>query len=215
MPTSSNITSTSGRAFAIPAFSQAVKVTNNSNAPIFWRLDQTVAVSGDSAGECLMPGATVWLRWPEKTQYSKAFNAIHSFSGNRTIQYDVYSDELVVESDAGNIDGGGIPVSWGIAGVRFSSADQSAAAAAVSDAPPAGLKLVATDIEISVDTAMKVTLSEETTGTVISEVYMGANTTVNLVTRGKRKLATAVKKLMVRTSASGNITVNAGYYFEP
>jgi hypothetical protein len=43
---------------------------------------------------------------------------------------------------------------------------------------------------------------------------MAANSTVNLITRSKRKLATANKALQVQTSAAGNISVNAAYYSE-
>lgn len=112
-------------------------------------------------------------------------------------------------------DAGGIPVTWGISGAPFTSADQSGAVAAVTNAAAASKKLVITDLVVSVDSAMLVTFSEETSGTVmLAPIYMGANTTVNIVTRGKLKLPTAVKKLMVRTSASGNITVSAGHYDE-
>lgn len=114
------------------------------------------------------------------------------------------------------VDGGaGWTTVFGVSGARFTSADQSGGVASVSDAPTSGQKLVITDIKISVDTAMKVTFREETSGTVVDEVYMTANSTVNLITRGKFKLATANKKLQVQTSAAGNISVNAFYYSEP
>jgi hypothetical protein len=103
----------------------------------------------------------------------------------------------------------------GIAGVRFTSADQSGAFASVTSAPTSGQKLVITDIIISVDTAMRVDFAvESATGTVIESIYMAANSTVNVITRSKRKLATADKKLQIKTSASGNISVNAFYYSE-
>lgn len=103
----------------------------------------------------------------------------------------------------------------GIAGARFTSADQSGAVASVTSAPTSGQKLVITDIVISVDTAMRVDFTvESASGTVIESIYMAANSTVNLITRGKRKLATADKKLQVRTSVSGNISVNAFYFSE-
>lgn len=112
-------------------------------------------------------------------------------------------------------DGG---ASWttanGIAGARFTSADQTAAVASVTSAPTSGQKLVITDIIISVDTAMRVDFTVESSATVIESVYMAANSTVNLITRSKRKLATADKKLQVKTSAAGNISVNAFYYSE-
>ncbi len=102
----------------------------------------------------------------------------------------------------------------GIAGARFTSVDQSAAVASVTDSPTSGKKLVITDIIISVDTAMRVDFTVESSATVIETIYMAANTTVNVITRGKRKLATADKKLQVKTSVAGNISVNAFYYSE-
>lgn len=113
------------------------------------------------------------------------------------------------------LDGGpGWTTVFGVAGARFTSADQSAAVASITDAPTSGQKLVITDIEISVDTAMRVDFKEETTGTIISSIYMAASSTVHLITRSKRKLATVNKKLQVQTSATGNISVVAFYYSE-
>lgn len=103
---------------------------------------------------------------------------------------------------------------FGVSGAPFASADQSAAAASVTDAPTSGQKLVITDVIISVDTAMTVTLKEETSGTIFGKYYMAANSTLQITTRGKRKLATANKKLQVQTSVAGNISVNVGYWSE-
>lgn len=102
----------------------------------------------------------------------------------------------------------------GIGGARFTSADQSAADAAITDAPTTGEKIVLTDIVISAAAAMRVDLKEETSGTVIASFYLAANSTVSFSLRGKAKLPTADKKLMVRTSASGNISVTPYYYSE-
>jgi|SRR5574343_780999 len=103
---------------------------------------------------------------------------------------------------------------FGVAGARFTSADQSASAASVTDAPASGKKLVITDVILSVGTAMRVDLKEETSGTVFASVYMAANSLVQLTPRGKFKLATADKKLQVQTSAAGNVAVTAFYYSE-
>lgn len=103
---------------------------------------------------------------------------------------------------------------FGVSGARFTSANQSGGVASVTDAPTSGQKLVITDIEISVDTAMRVDLKEETTGTILASVYMAANSTVNLCTRSKRKLATVNKKLQVITSVSGNVSVGCYYFSE-
>lgn len=61
---------------------------------------------------------------------------------------------------------------------------------------------------------MEFTFTCETSGTVIHKFFLAANSTINLVCRGKVKLATADKYLMVKTSASGNITVEPIYYSE-
>jgi hypothetical protein len=102
----------------------------------------------------------------------------------------------------------------GVSGAAFASANQSAAAAAVTDAPTAGQKIVLTDLVVSVDTALTVTFTEETSGTVKAVLYMAANSTAQITARGKIKLDTADKRLMVRTSASGHIAVTAVYYSE-
>lgn len=103
---------------------------------------------------------------------------------------------------------------FGVSGARFTSANQSAADAAVTDAPTAGQKLVITDVLISVDTAMRVDLKEETSGTVFASIYLPANGTIQFTPRSRLKLATADKKLMVRTSASGNVAVTAFAFSE-
>lgn len=105
-------------------------------------------------------------------------------------------------------------MSFGVSGATFTSADQHSAAAAVTDAPGTGLKLVVTDLEISTDTALTFTFTEETSGTVVAKYYIPAAGVVQITPRGKRKLATANKKLMVQTSASGNIAITAHYYVE-
>lgn len=111
-------------------------------------------------------------------------------------------------------DAGGMSVSWGITGVPFTSADASAAPVAVTDAPTSGQKLVFTDLIISSDTALTLTFTEETTTTVIRVIHLAAGSTANIINRGKRKLATANKKLLVQASVAGNIVIEAGYYSE-
>ncbi len=88
------------------------------------------------------------------------------------------------------------------------------AVADITDAPTSGQKLVITDIILSSDTALRIDLSEETTGTIFESVFMGAGSTVNLVTRGKFKLITANKKLQWRTSAAGNVSATVLFYSE-
>lgn len=102
----------------------------------------------------------------------------------------------------------------GVAGVQFTSADQSAAVASITDAPTTGQKLVLTDLILSADAAMRIDLYEESNATVITSFFMAAGSTVNVVTRGKFKHATANKKWQIRTSAAGNVSALAFYYSE-
>lgn len=131
---------------------------------------------------------------------------------------DVYAYASVPVDSAGNAGAKDAGPNWassfGVSGARFTSSNQSASAASVTDAPTSGQKLVVTDVLISVDTAMRVDLKEETTGTVLASIYMAANSMVQFTPRSKLKLATADKKLQVQTSASGNIAVTAFYYSE-
>jgi hypothetical protein len=103
---------------------------------------------------------------------------------------------------------------YGVAGARFTSADASGAVAAVTDAPVSGQRLIITDILLSVDTAMRLDFSIETAGTILASIYMGANTSGQVTIRSKFKLATADKKLMVRTSVAGNVAVTVWYTSE-
>lgn len=118
----------------------------------------------------------------------------------------------------------GIPIfyagpSWtqvfGIAGARFTSADQSAAAVAITDAPTSGQKLVIDSVLLSAGaTAQAVSLKEETSGTILATIYLPVNGTFNWIPVGKLKLATADKKLTLQDSASGNISASAFYHSE-
>ena len=101
----------------------------------------------------------------------------------------------------------------GIAGVRFTSADQSASAAAVITAPGGGLKAVITDVIVSSDTAMSADFSEESGG-VLFTIYLPAGGGAQITPRSKLKLSAATKRLMVQTSKAGSIAVTALYYTE-
>lgn len=119
----------------------------------------------------------------------------------------------IVDGDTGD-DGPAWNTVYGVSGARFTSANQSASPANVTDAPTAGSKLVITDIIFSVDTAMRVDFKEETSGTVFFSIYMGANSAGQITPRSELKLPTADKRLQVQTSGAGNITVTAFYYSE-
>ena len=105
-------------------------------------------------------------------------------------------------------------VSWAQTRKLVSSANASAADVDASDAPTAGQKIVVDDILVSADTAMRVDFKEETSGTVICAVYLPANGTVPFSPRGKLKLDTADKKLVVRASVAGNLRITVLFHSE-
>lgn len=119
------------------------------------------------------------------------------------------------DNDIGNTkDAGAAWVSaYGIAGVTFASADASSAAVCTS-APTAGQKLVITDLIVSVKADMDVTFEEETTGTDKLVLYCKAGAIAQITPRSKLKLDTADKKLTVKASAAGAISVLAFYHSE-
>lgn len=104
--------------------------------------------------------------------------------------------------------------SLGVSGAGFTSADQSGAVAAVTDAPATNQSLVITDLIISAGADMVVTVSEETSGTVFLRLDFAAGTVFQFTPRGKFKLPTAGKRLMVRASDAGTLSVTAFYYSE-
>lgn len=143
-------------------------------------------------------------------------------------QADETSTDSVNEGDAGGLRmtldrrlltadaGPGWTSSFGVGtpAVAFTSADATTAAA-VTAAPTAGQKLVITDIIVSSDTAMFLLFHEESTaGNILWKVFVPANGTAQFTPRGKTKLWTADKKLMVDASAAGNISVTCCYYSE-
>jgi len=110
--------------------------------------------------------------------------------------------------------GAGWTTSRGVGGVPVASANMTTAAA-VTDAPTAGEKLVIDDILVSTDTEMSVTFIEETSLTVIhGPIYLAANSTTQITLRGKTKLPVAGKKLLCDASAAGNITVEVLHHSE-
>ena len=111
-------------------------------------------------------------------------------------------------------DGGPVWTSlFGVASVAVVSADMTTAAV-VTSVPTAGQKIVITDIVVSADTPMSVLFEEETSGTDIFKVFIPANGTVQITTRGVVKLATADKRLTAKASVAGNIAVTVCYYSE-
>jgi len=103
---------------------------------------------------------------------------------------------------------------WGVSNAPVSSADMSGADADLTAAPTSGQKWVITDVFVSADTAMRVDIKEETSGTVMFSGYVTPGGWYQLTPRGKRKLATANKKVVGRTSAAGNVRILVGAHSE-
>jgi hypothetical protein len=102
---------------------------------------------------------------------------------------------------------------FGVSSAVFISADASTAAA-VTDAPSAGQKLVIDSVIISSAAALTIDLESETAAVKIAQFYMAAASTVVFEPTGKVKLAVADKKLMVKASGAGAIAVTAVYHSE-
>lgn len=105
------------------------------------------------------------------------------------------------------------PQKFGVAGAAVTSADATGNVA-VTDAPGAARYLVVDDIVASSDTKMSLTFTTETAGTVIAVLYLPADGTACVTTRGKLKLGTANSKLMCDASAAGNIAVTVLWHAE-
>jgi len=96
----------------------------------------------------------------------------------------------------------------------FTTSADATGGANITGAPTSGQKIVVTDILISVDTAMFVSLLEETSGTEIARVYLPANGSAQITPRSRWKLPVADKKLRIDASVAGNVSVTCWYYSE-
>ena len=102
----------------------------------------------------------------------------------------------------------------GISGVRFTSADASAAAVPVISAPGPNLKAVLITLVVTVGVApLTVNFTEETSTTALFDVYMPALSTT-IIPLSRFKLASINKRLMVQTSGAGAISVSAIWFAE-
>ncbi len=133
-------------------------------------------------------------------------------AGNTIISTDI---ALAVHDPTANLDGGPAWTSvWGVSNAPVTSADMSSVAVAVTALPTTGQKIVVDDVIVSAAANQLFALTEETSGTVMLLVRVPANSTVHLSPRGKRKLATANKRLFCQSSASGAVEVLIGYHSE-
>lgn len=83
-------------------------------------------------------------------------------------------------------------------------------------APTSGQKLVLDDLLISVgSTAMTLTFTEETSGTVLLKLFLPATSGAQQITlRNGLKLPTADKKIRVTASAAGDVFIHASHHSE-
>jgi len=97
----------------------------------------------------------------------------------------------------------------GVGSYKFTtSADMSAAAVDLTNAPASGKRVCITDIFVAAEAAMILTLKEETSGTVVAMIDLTtAHTNVAINLAGRIKLPVADKKLQGQTSASGNVHI--------
>lgn len=93
------------------------------------------------------------------------------------------------------------------------SADMTTAAA-ITNTPASGQKIVATDILVSTDTSMKFTIQMETSENKLSAAYIPAYGAHNFCFRGLLKGDAADKKLFGKASVSGNVSITAIHYSE-
>jgi len=108
--------------------------------------------------------------------------------------------------------------SWGVSGVPVTNADCHTTACTVTDATSnSTTSLVIDDLFVSVDVPTTVTFYCETSAAVvIGPFYMSGNTSQHLSPRNSKgwRLATANKKLQVKTGVAANVMVMAGYHSE-
>ncbi len=133
-------------------------------------------------------------------------------AGNTILSTDI---ALAVHDPTANLDGGPAWTSvWGVSNAPVTSSDMSGGAVAVTALPTTGQKLVLDDIILSSIGDQLFTLTEETSGTVIFLVRCPVKSTVHISPRGKRKLATANKRLFCQSSSNGAVEVLIGYHSE-
>jgi hypothetical protein len=104
---------------------------------------------------------------------------------------------------------------WATLHKIVNSADMSAPTP-VCDTPGGGLCFVLVDLVISTDTPLSVTLTEETSGTVLGgPYYLPANSTMQLTPRSEgAKTAVATKRVMAQANRAGHVTVETFGYTE-
>ncbi len=104
--------------------------------------------------------------------------------------------------------------SQGVSGETVESADAHVTPLVITDAPSTGQKIALDDLEISVDTAMKVTIRTTTGHKKVGVYFLSPNNTLQITTRGKKRAQAIDQTLEALTSVSGNIAITANYHSE-
>lgn len=102
---------------------------------------------------------------------------------------------------------------WTKAHTHVASADASAGVD-LSAAPTATQKIVLVGLTISTTTALTITVEEETSGTDLLVFVVAASSQPIVLDNLFIKLATADKKLILKTSGAGQIYATATYFSE-
>ena len=99
---------------------------------------------------------------------------------------------------------------------KYFTGDASGSVQDVTDSIPATMNCVITDIIVTENgnTGGLVSFKEETSGTVIMQVYLGGRETKIINLSQPIKLPTAGKKLQVLSGASDDIKVTVTYYMQ-
>lgn len=96
----------------------------------------------------------------------------------------------------------------------FTTSADMTTATAITNAPAAGEQIVATDIIISTDTQLTLTLQEETSGTPLARYYLPAYGTIQLTPRGYFRVPNTDLRLMAIASVAGNVSITTMYFSE-
>ncbi|HEX8183293.1 MAG TPA: hypothetical protein VF747_01040 [Blastocatellia bacterium] len=129
----------------------------------------------------------------------------------------IASDQTAIPIAAGSASIGGVKwngVHWAASPISLESADLSSIGD-LTQAPTSGQKIVIDELWVSTITAMTLTITEETTLTVLKTFYLPANSEPFLFKPlVGLKLATADKKARIQASAAGSISIYASYHSE-
>lgn len=96
----------------------------------------------------------------------------------------------------------------------YTASSNITTAAAITANPASGQKIFLDDLLVSTDTALALDIEMETSGNVLAKFYLAANTTITISPRNGIKADAADKRLMAKTSTTGNIAITALYHSE-